>query len=89
MPRSPFSRADDTRIEAEMSKTRSVAVWFLVSEADEPLGLLFREAGGAVPEKGARIQDGEKWKVAEIVEFSELYGTCASRRFRVVVRVLD
>ena len=76
-------------MQAQEEKARSAAVWFLVSESDEPLGLLFREAGGAVPTKGARIEDGEKWKAAEVVEFSELYSTCASRRFRVVVRVLD
>ena len=76
-------------MEAEENKGRSAAVWFLVSEAGEPLGLLFREADGAVPAKGALIEDGEKWKAAEVVDFSELYSTCASRRFRVVVRVLD
>ena len=64
------------------------AAWFLFSEADEPLGPVFRGPDEAVPVVGERLTDGDRWVVAEVVSFEELRASCAVRRFRVVVRVV-
>ena len=63
------------------------AVWFLYSEANEPMGRLYRREGEGEPVVGAAITDGEQWDGAEIVEAKELTPTCLMRRFRVVIRV--
>ena len=42
-----------------------------------------------MPTIGSRIADGERWNAAEIVSFEELATSCAMRRFRVVLRVLQ
>ena len=69
-------------------QTESIsAVWYLYSEADEPLGQIYRGETNAVPEVGAQLTDGGRWEHAEIVDVRELAPTCAMRRFRVVVRV--
>ena len=67
---------------------RPVAVWFLYSEADEPLGQLYRDSDWAVPMAGASLRDGTKWKSAQVVSFLELRSACEIRRFRVIIRVL-
>ena len=67
----------------------AAAAWFLFSEADEPLGPVFRGPDEAVPAVGKRLPDGDKWVVAEVVSFEELRASCAVRRFRVVVRVMS
>ena len=69
--------------------TRPAAVWFLYSEDDLPLGQVYRSQGDAVPTIGSQIADGERWNAAEVVSFEELATTCAMRRFRVVLRVLQ
>lgn len=66
----------------------AAAVWFLYSEQREPLGQIYRGEGKAVPEVGAKLTDGGKWRTAEVVEFEELRSACAMRRFSVVVRVV-
>ena len=63
------------------------AVWFLYSEANEPMGRLYRREGEGEPVVGAAIADGEQWEGAEIVEAKELTPTCLMRRFRVVIRI--
>lgn len=64
------------------------AVWFLYSEANEPLGQLYRGEAEAVPGVGDSIADaGGRWQTAEIVDVKELGPTCAMRRFRVVIRI--
>ncbi len=62
------------------------AVWFLYSEANEPMGRLYRREGEGEPVVGSIITDGEQWEGAEIVEAKELTPTCLMRRFRVVLR---
>ena len=69
--------------------TRPAAVWFLYSEDDRPLGQVYRDLEDAVPTLGARLTDGERWGTSEVVMFEELATTCAMRRFRVVVRILE
>ena len=63
-----------------------VAVWFLYSEQDEPLGQAYRAKEDTIPTMGAKIDNGPNGESVEVVEFSELRATCAMRRFRVVVR---
>jgi hypothetical protein len=64
------------------------AVWFLYSEANEPLGQLYRREAEAVPTIGDQVTDDKgRWQTAEIVEVKELGPTCAMRRFRVVIRI--
>jgi hypothetical protein len=65
------------------------AVWFLRTEDDMPLGQLYRYEGEEVPVADAVVTDGASWKSAEVVEFEELMSTCAMRRFRVVVHLLE
>jgi hypothetical protein len=69
--------------------TRPASVWFLYSEAEEPLGQVYRNVDQATPEKGTRLVGGERSDTLEIVSFQELTSTCAMRRFRVVVRIVD
>ena len=69
--------------------TRPAAVWFLYSEDARPLGQVYRDRDDAVPTFGARLIDGERWSVAEVVSFEESATTCAMRRFRVVIRILQ
>ena len=66
-----------------------VAIWYLRSESDEPLGQMYRCESESLPVAGARIQGQGTWSEAEVVEFTELRPTCAMRRFQVVIRVLD
>ncbi len=65
---------------------RIAAVWYLYSEANEPLGQLYRGESNAVPEVGARLTDAGRWEGSEIAQVRELAPTCAMRRFRVVIR---
>ena len=60
--------------------------WFLFDEEGRPLGQVYRPAE---PEAGVRIEGGQRFEAAEVVEFTELRATCGMRRFRVVVRVLS
>ena len=69
-------------------RVRPVAVWFLYSEADEPLGQLYRDSEGAVPTAGTSLSDGTTWERAEVVSFLELRSACEIRRFRVIIRVV-
>ncbi len=64
-------------------------VWFLYSEDGEPLGQVYRHGEEAIPTEGVRITNGARWKSAEVLSFSELTSTCAMRRFRVVVRLVE
>lgn len=59
--------------------------WFLFDEGGQALGQVYRPT---MPKVGARIERGQRFQTAEVVEFTELRPTCAMRRFRVVVRVL-
>ena len=63
-----------------------VAIWYLYSEEQEPLGQVYRTRDEEVPVIGDRIDSALEGRGAEVVEFSELTATCAMRRFRVVVR---
>ena len=65
-----------------------VAVWFLYTEADEPLGRVYRP-DSSKPNPGDRMEDAERWGMAEVIAFEELRPTCAMRRFKVVVRILS
>ena len=65
-----------------------VATWFLYTEADEPLGRVYR-SDSSEPNPGDRLEDAERWGVAEVIAFEELRPTCAMRRFKVVVRILS
>ena len=62
------------------------AAWFLFDEDGQALGQVYRPA---VPRVGVRIDGGQGFEAAEVVEFTELRATCAMRRFRVVVRVIS
>ena len=42
-----------------------------------------------MPVPGVVLTDGASWNRAEVVEYEELLSTCAMRRFRVVVRLLE
>ncbi len=53
------------------------------------MGQIYRGESEGVPEVGKRIADGAEWGQAEVVGFDELTATCAMRRFRVVIRVVD
>ena len=69
--------------------TVPAAVWFLSSNHGQSLGQVYRSSEDAVPTVGDQLTNGSTWKTAEVVEFSELAATCAMRRFRVVIRVMD
>ena len=71
-----------------MLASEKAGVWFVFSEENEPLGLLYRREGEALPVVGAEVADGAQWKTAEVVSFDELPSACAMRRFRVVVRLV-
>lgn len=66
-----------------------VAVWFLFDQEGRPLGQVYRGRDKAVPREGEVLEDGGAWRRAQVTAFQELRATCAMRRFRVVVRVLD
>ena len=70
-------------------RQRPVAVWFLYSEDNQPLGQLYRSQGEEMPVVGARLSDGERWKTADVLAFEEIRSVCEMRRFRVIIRVLD
>ncbi|MCH7745888.1 MAG: hypothetical protein IIC84_07445 [Chloroflexi bacterium] len=74
---------------AEQQEATMPTVWFLYSEDGEPLGQVYRRGEEAIPVEGVRITNGAKWKSAEVLSFSELTSTCAMRRFRVVVRLVE
>ena len=65
------------------------AAWFLNSEDGDPLGTVYRSGDSANPNVGDRITLRDSGKEAEVVSFTELRATCAIRRFRVVVRIMD
>jgi hypothetical protein len=65
------------------------AAWFLRTEDGQPLGQLYRYEGDEMPVTGVVLTDGASWNRAEVVEYEELLSTCAMRRFRVVVRLLE
>ncbi len=64
-----------------------VAVWYLYSETEEPLGQTYRGGEDAVPAPGDPIEHAEKR--FEVVSYTELRASCATRRFSVVVRAAD
>ena len=66
-----------------------VATWFLYTEADEPLGRVYRSGDELLPSPGDRLEDIERWGEAEVVAYEELRPTYAMRRFKVVVRILS
>jgi hypothetical protein len=61
-----------------------VAVWYLYSETEEPLGQTYRGGEDAVPAPGDPIEHAEKR--FEVVSHTEPRGSCAMRRFGVVLR---
>ena len=61
-----------------------VAVWFIYSEEEKPVGQMYRRDGDAVPTAGDRIE--HEGSMFEVVRSTELRASCAMRRFRVVVR---
>ena len=69
--------------------TRPASVWFLYSEAEQPLGQVYRNLDEATPEKGTRLVVAERSETLEVLSFQELTSTCAMRRFRIVARVID
>ena len=66
-----------------------VAVWFLYSAEGEALGSVYRREVEAVPEVGLRLTFGDGATLLEVMEYEEIRATCAMRRFRVVVRVVE
>ena len=64
-----------------------VAVWFLYSETEEPLGQTYRKGEDAVPAAGDRVEHGDRR--FEVVSHAELRTSCAMRRFKVIVRTAD
>ncbi len=52
-----------------------LAVWFLYSERDQPLGQVYRREEDAVPSVGARIDNGPNGKRFEAIEFGEMRAT--------------
>ena len=58
--------------------------WFLSDEHGRPLGQIYRQNA---PRVGDEIAGTHAFVSAEVVAFEELRPTCATRRFRVVVRV--
>ena len=66
-----------------------VATWFLYTEADEPLGRVYRSDNEKLPSEGVVLEDAERWGKAQVIAFEELRPTCAMRRFKVVVRILS
>ena len=64
-----------------------VAVWFLHSETNEPLGQTYRKGKDAVPLAGALVEHAGRQ--FEVIGHTELRASCAMRRFRVVVRTSD
>ena len=74
--------------EGRQAQTEAIgAVWFVYSEAGEPMGRLYRGEGALEPAVGARMPEGDEWHSAEITGVRELAPTCAMRRFRVSVRM--
>ncbi len=66
------------------------ATWFLFAEEDaKPLGQIFRSGDSAVPTVGEQVTLRGDAQNAVVVDFTELRATCAIRRFRVVVRMVD
>lgn len=64
-----------------------VAVWFLYSETEEPLGQTYRRGEDAVPAAGVPLEHaGHRF---EVVSHAELRASCAMRRFKVIVRRAD
>ena len=64
-----------------------VAVWFLYSETEEPLGQTYRRGEDAVPAAGVHLEHaGQR---LEVVRHAELRASCAMRRFKVTVRTAD
>ncbi len=66
-----------------------VAVWFLYTEADEPLGRVYRSGDDMLPGSDVLLEDAERWGKAKVIAYEELRPTCAMRRFKVVVRFLS
>ena len=60
--------------------------WFLLDGDGQALGQVYRRE---IPRVGMRIEGGQRFEAAEVVEFAELRATCSMRRFRVVVRILS
>ena len=60
-------------------------IWFLYSEEDAPMGSIYRKN---LPEVGAQVEERQGFTAAQVVSFTELRATCATRRFKVVVRPL-
>ncbi|MCY4527710.1 MAG: hypothetical protein OXD46_01600 [Chloroflexi bacterium] len=65
------------------------ASWFLVSEDGGPLGQIYCNDGRIEPSVGETLENGQKWKRAEVLSFEELRASCGMRRFRLVVRVIE
>lgn len=65
------------------------ASWFLVSEDGAPLGQIYCKDGRIEPTVGETLENGQKWKRAEVLSFEELRASCGMRRFRLVVRVIE
>ncbi len=65
------------------------ASWFLVSEDGAPLGQIYCKDGRIEPAVGEVLENGQKWKRAEVLSFEELRASCGMRRFRLVVRVIE
>ena len=60
------------------------SVWFLSDEHGRPLGQIYRPDS---PQIGDEITGANTFVRAEIIAFEELRPTCASRRFKVVLRI--
>ena len=65
------------------------ATWFVVSEENQPMGQLSVDAAEAAPNVGSDVTGLSGGKKGTVIEFSELSPTCGSRRYRVIVKVLD
>lgn len=65
------------------------ASWFLVSEDGAPLGQIYCKDGRIEPTVGETLENGQKWKQAEVLSFEELRASCGMRRFKIVVRVIE
>ena len=67
-----------------------VAIWFLYTETDEPLGRVYRSGNDLLPSPGVLLEDAERWGRAEVIAYEELRPTPteSGRRFKVMVRIL-
>ena len=65
------------------------ATWFVVSDENQPMGQVSKEAADAVPTVGGAVAGLNEGKQGTVLEFNELAPSCGARRFKVVVKALS